>query len=363
MNKIIPQNQNDILIDKVALYNITVEDIFDLSELEKQDLITVEKHPQKYLTTNSGEKFRNIEIGKCPQFDIFACGIARNGEPYSRMELSVNGSDGLHNLNCITVENLKEKINDADRYMADDLGVLCNFDESKIKYLEMNKTFEIVLNSLEYDRVLKTMINIMPKVTSKIKKPVTATKKTYSASNKSQTEIVKIYDKSNQLKEVHNIDTNANILRFELRLINDTNRLKTKFGSAYVRDLNENVIEKYYSEYVQNNFVTPYLKLLEFQNKKVTKILKENYKKDDKEWIDNVLHIICDYEIKNEIPLMFEIEQMKEWLNCLNLPKQNKYYIFKRFEAKSVKFNTVFKNNDKAKYEEILDKIEYLYFD
>ena len=261
------------------------------------------------------------------------------------------------------MKELKENVDKAERYLADELGILCDFTDAKIKYLEMNKTFEIELDSLEYDRVLKTMINIMPKVASKIKKPITSNKKTYSASNKSQTEIVKIYDKSEQLRHTHNIETNTNLLRFEMKLVNDANKIKTRFGSAYLRDLSENMIDKYCAEYIQNNFIEPYKKLLAYQKKTVEKILKENYKQNDKEWIDNVLHIICDYEIKNEIPLMFDVGQMKEWLNCLGLSKQNKYYIYKRFEEKCVNFNTVFKNGDIAKYEEILNKIEVYFFD
>ena len=358
--KILPKDQFNILIDKVALYNFFIEDIIDISELENQ--ITIEKNPKRYMQTNSGLRYKKLELDKCNYFDVLTNGIAKNGEPFAKMELSVN-DEKTRNLNCITVDELKESITEAERYLADELGILCDFTDAKIKYLEMNKTFEIELDSIKYDRVLKTMINIMPKVASKIKKPITSNKKTYSASNKSQTEIVKIYDKSEQLKQVHQIETNANILRLELKLVNDANRIKTRFGSAYLRDLDENMIDKYCAEYIQNNFIEPYEKLLAYQKKTVEKILKQHYKKDDKEWIDNVLHIICDFELTNEIPLMFDIEQMKEWLNCLHLPKQNKYYIYKRFEAKCVNFNTVFKNGDIPKYEEILNKIEVYFFD
>ena len=279
------------------------------------------------------------------------------------MELSQNGNDGMRNLNCITVEELKTKIADAEHYLSDELGILCNFEYAKFKTIELNKTFEIALDSIAYDRVVKTMINLMPTTASKIKKPIISDTTTYSASNKSQTETLKIYDKANQLKQKQKKEINANILRIEIQLINDANKIKTRFGSANLSDITDEIITEYFSDYVTKNIINPFFDHLVFQEKQVKKILKENYKKSDYEWIDNVIHIISDYEMIHEIPLMFDIEQMKSWLDVLDLPRQNKYYIYKRFREKIINYSTVYNNNDLQKYRELITKIECVSFD
>ncbi|RHQ02180.1 hypothetical protein DW996_00925 [Roseburia sp. AM51-8] len=361
-NKVI-KNQDDVLIDKVAIYNFDVEDIQDIEALKKKNLITIENAPMRYIETNSGQQYQKIELEKCEHFDTFVCALSKCGKPYTKMELSENGKDGMRNLNCITLEQLKTKIDNAEHYLSDDLGILCNFDYAKIKYIELNKTFEIALDSIAYDRVVKTMINLMPTTASKIKKPIISDTTTYSASNKSQTETLKIYDKATQLKQKHKKEINANILRIEIQLINDANKIKTRFGSANLSDLTDEIITEYFSDYVTKNIINPFFDHLEFQEKQVKKILKDNYKKSDYEWIDNVIHIISDYEMIHEIPLMFDIEQMKDWLDVLNLPRQNKYYIYKRFRQKIVNYSTVYNNHDLQKYRELITKIECVSFD
>lgn len=361
-NKVI-KNQDDVLIDKVAIYNFDIEDISDIEDLKKKNLITIEKNPVRYIETNSGQQYKKIELEKCEHFDTFVCALSKCGKPYTKMELSENGKDGMRNLNCITLEQLKTKIEDAERYLADEMGILCNFDFAKIKSIELNKTFEIALDSIAYDRVIKTMINLMPTTASKIKNPIISDSTTYSASNKSQTETLKIYDKANQLKKVHHKKINENILRVEIQLINAANKIKTRFGSANLSDLTDEIIQEYFSEYVKKNIINPFFNHLQFQEKQVKKILKDNYKKSDYEWIDNVLHIISDYEMVNEIPLMFDVEQMKDWLDVLDLPRQNKYYIYKRFRQKIVNYSTVYNNHDLQKYRELINKIECVAFD
>lgn len=361
-NKVI-KNQDDVLIDKVSIYNFDIEDIQDIDELKKKNLIIIENAPTRYIETNSGQQYQKIELEKCEHFDTFVCALSKCGKPYTKMELSENGKDGMRNLNCITVEELKAKIKDAEHYLSSDLGILCNFDFAKIKSIELNKTFDIALDSLSYDRVIKTLINLMPPTASKIKKPIISDSTTYSASNKSQTETLKIYDKANQLKKVHHKKINENILRVEIQLINEANKIKTRFGSANLSDLTDEIIQEYFSDYVTKNIINPFYAHLDFQEKQVKKILKDNYKKSDYEWIDNVLHIISDFEMVHEIPLMFDIEQMKNWLDVLNLPRQNKYYIFKRFKEKIVNYSTVYNNHDLQKYRELINKIECVSFD
>ena len=62
-NKVI-KNQDDVLIDKVAIYNFDIEDIYDIDELKKKNLIIIEKNPTRYIETNSGQQYQKNRIGK-----------------------------------------------------------------------------------------------------------------------------------------------------------------------------------------------------------------------------------------------------------------------------------------------------------
>ena len=347
-------NSTDTLIDKVVLYNFTIEDVYDLNSLELQGIASVEKQSSIYVETNTGEKYNHIHIPKCGLFDDFYYGRSPlTTEFFGKLEISVN-RDQFHNLNCISANELMTRVNDIERYLADELGILVNFDNIKMKKMELNKTSELDGNYNDYSRILNTIISLLPKRLSK--------KRAYFEDNITNTlysgnasEMFKIYNKTAQLNKEYNTNLKKNYIRFEVTLNNESGKIKKVFGSDILWNLTDEKINAYFDKFVNDNIIAPYHSHQKFMVKIVSKLLVEEYKKSSHKWIENVLLYISNYELENKLPLLFDIEDIRPLLDNLHLKNRStKHYIYKRFEKKAQEYSHFLSNNNKEKYEEII---------
>ena len=350
-------NSNDALIDKVILYNFTVEDVYDLTELELQGLASVEKQSNIYAETNTGKKYNHIHIPKCGLFDDFYYGRSPlTTEFFGKLEISVN-RDQYHNLNCLSVTELKSRVNDIERYLADELGILVDFTNIKMKKMELNKTTELDGNYNEYSRILNTIISLLPKRLSK--------KRAYFEDNITNTlysgnasEMLKIYNKTAQLNKEYNTNLKKNYIRFEITLNNESGKIKNVFGSAKLWDLTAEKINAYFDNFVTDNIIAPYHSHQKFMVKIVSKLLVDEYKKSSHKWVENVLLYVSNFELENKLPLLFDIEDIKPLLDNLHLKNRStKHYIYKRFEVKAQEYSHFLSKKNKEKYEEIIKKL------
>lgn len=350
-------NSNDALIDKVILYNFTVEDVYDLTELELQGLASVEKQSNLYAETNTGKKYNHIHIPKCGLFDDFFYGRSPlTTEFFGKLEISVN-RDQYHNLNCLSVNELMTRVNDIERYLADELGILVNFDNIKMKKMELNKTSELDENYNEYGRILNTIISLLPRRLSK-KRAYFEDNITNTLYSGNSSEVLKIYNKTAQLNKEYNTNLKKNYIRFEVTLNNESGKIKKVFGSDILWNLTDEKINKYFDKFVEDNIITPYRKHQKFISKTVSKLLSNEYQKSNHKWVENVLLYISNFEIENKLPLLFDIEDIKPLLANLHLKNRStKHYIYKRFEKKAQEYSHFLSNNNKEKYEEIIKKL------
>ena len=352
------KNSIDALVDKVILYNFTIEDIFDLDSLEQQGIASVEKKANVYAQTNSGQEYNHIHITKCCLFDDFYFGRSQlTNEFFGKLELSVN-NDEFHNLNCSTLFALKIRIKIIERYLADNLGILVNFENIKVKSLEINKTFELNENYDNYHRVLKTLIYLLPQRLSKKKDIYLDNTNTYSFYSGNASEVLKIYSKTEQLKKKYSLNIKDEYVRFEITLNNESGKIKDVFGTAILWDLYDEQINEYFNNFIAKNIITPFLKHQKNATKTVRQLLSNEYKSSSHKWIENVLLFISDYEIEHNLPLLYNIEDIKPLLEYLHIKnKSTKYYIYSRFENSASIYSNYLTKNDKGKYREIIEKL------
>lgn len=358
MKNHILKNSIDTLVDKVILYNFTVEDILDLDDLELQGIASVEKKANVYAETNSCQKYNHIHIAKCTLFDDFYYGRSQlTNEFFGKLELSVN-NDGFHNLNCSTLYALKIHIKIIERYLADNLGILVNFENIKVKSIEINKTFELNENYENYHRVLKSLIYLLPQRLSKKKEIYLDNTNTYSFYSGNASEVLKIYSKTNQLNKKYSLNIKDEYVRFEITLDNKGGKIKDLFGTAILWDLYDEQINEYFNNFIEKNIITPFLKHQKYATKTICHLLSNEYKSSSHKWIENVLLFISDFEIEHNLPLLYNIEDIKPLLEHLHIKnKSTKYYIYNRFENSASIYSNYLTKNDKEKYREIIEKL------
>lgn len=351
-------NSTDALIDKIVLYNFTVEDIFDLDSLELQGIVSVEKKANTYAETNSGNKYNHIHIPKGNLFDDFFYGRSQlTNEFFGKLELSVN-NDEYHNLNCSTIDEIKKRVKDIERYLADNLGILVNFDDIKIKSIEINKTFELDNNYDSYHRVMKTLIYLLPQRLSKEKSIYRNNENTYTFYSGNASEKLKIYNKTKQLNDKYLINLENKYVRFEITLTNDSGKIKNIFKTAILWSIDDEQINEYFNNFVLKNILAPFVKHKKYSHKMVQQFIISEYKKCSHKWIENVLLFVSDYEIAHNLPLLLSIEDVKPLLTKLKIEnKSTKHYIFRRFKLCANLYSQFLTNNDNLKYAEIIKKL------
>jgi len=180
---------------------------------------------------------------------------------------------------------------------------------------------------------------------------------TYSGNSGKRGIAVKIYDKRKHLLLMYHIETFSNYLRFEITL-KCPEKVKQALGTNGVFRITDNMLEKYFKEFISKNVVEPYRKHCEKRDIALRKMLKENYCPASKTWTRDVLLEISDLEITKSVPLMLDIDELIAQLNCIKFgKKQNKYNAKKRFKEICCEHLSAFVQNDGKKYCEIINKL------
>ena len=165
-------NSTIALCDKVVLYNVAVCDVLDLENLETQGIATANRSSAAgVVLTSSGEAFSSLTLDKCALFDAFSVRAGKkSGYPYiySRLELSIDRGDGTFNLRCWTMDEIKERLKEIERYLSDEWGILIDTNCSKFKTIEVNRTLQLDEPYSSYVRPLRTMFQLLPKGKRKI---------------------------------------------------------------------------------------------------------------------------------------------------------------------------------------------------
>ena len=169
--------------------------------------------------------------------------------------------------------------------------------------------------------------------------------------------MIKVYDKSRQLRVKFQICIYKEYLRFEITL-KSGEKIKRIFGDDLIRNMTDFKINMYFLEFIRKNVEISYQKYCEGCKRELKKILQKYYEPCSRTWTRDVLTEIREAEIKRNMPLMLDINELTSQIGCLKIKsKQNRHEIKKRFEDLCVNQDSIFCQGDDKKYEELIKKL------
>lgn len=122
------------LIDKLVLSNVFIQGIRDTNELNEKGMLCNGKSKMKYYTKN-GEEFTSLNI-KDDFFGKLKAGVNYGtGGLYSSFATSVR--NGIcSNLVCNTMDDYKNQIENAKKYLVEKYGIYVDFENSIVNSIE-----------------------------------------------------------------------------------------------------------------------------------------------------------------------------------------------------------------------------------
>lgn len=357
------------LLDKISLYNFTIESVDDMESLQELGIITVKEKQPHYVVLKSGEYFSTLHIEKTEYFDDFFFGIGKHGV-YASMEMSVP-DDGFHNLNSLSAAQYIRRIEYAFYFLWKTYGILAGSNNLKYRSMEINKTIILDCDFQTYRRPMVLMMYLLPAklrlTEADFSEPDVHPEKvddynrcisTYTKSSGKKGISVKIYDKKNQLQSCFGILTTHNYCRCEITLKCSTKIIKA-FGSNDVDKITDQILNCYFNDFIDDNIVKPYKKHCQKRDIALRKILKDHYAPSSKTWTRDTLATIREMEIKNSVPFMLEISELILQTNCLKIDsKQSRCNLKDRFKKLCTEQNSIFICNDGQKYQELIEKLQ-----
>lgn len=309
-------------IDKTVITNFKINTI-DIVHLKSMsiDLIT---DKDSLLISNNNVGIRKLNITD-NYFGKLECGMT-NANPqrkyaaYTKLTLSVSGYNNLQNLD---VYEYKQRIKQVIKYIYDKykIDIIYDFKSLYISYMEINCTFKLKDSFNNYKRALLILMANLPvnKYSYKNKHNIKynsfyeidqncniAELETLWVKN-SSIELI-IYNKSKQLKDNKNIILNDDYIRIEYRLKRRDSHIKS-LGSV-VDNLTDKNIKSFFINSIENDLFKP------FENYKYKikgmfeKALRPMLEHSERQWYKDFIRIIREYEQKNSLPMIIDIEDI-----------------------------------------------------
>lgn len=229
---------------KVKAFTVTLIDFekFKISKsvIYKEDVFGVA------IQSTRGERlsFDYLKITDGFMFNTLTLGVKRNRgiiNPYSFIEIHISHGDE-RNLKPVMIEEYHMLLKQIRDYIEDEYGVSIDFSEAKFEQVEVNITSSMEFEFEEYEYLLNQMIMLVPKRYSYSlcvgKDRVTRQFNFYNQSTQG-----KIYDKTKQLREVHNINTDKQCMRIEYTL-NKPSKIKTCLKSEFIYSIKDDDIKQ-----------------------------------------------------------------------------------------------------------------------
>lgn len=356
-------------LDKVTIYGFRIAAINKMRDLVRRNIVTIKQGVKLYCRTENDRYFSSIRIEATDAFDYFAYGITPDGMEYGILELSVPDRFGYHNLYGMTTDECRDQLQEAALCLEEEYGIVLDFTDAKYKKMEINKTIRLDGAFDMYHRPLALIMYLLPGTLrlggehDVYRKDADHTGlqerrvKTYYKSSGKKGITIKIYDKSEQLKNVHNVKLDGSFLRFEITL-NCADKIKKALGSNRVKDIDDAAIQKYLDDFVIQNLASPYEAFKVKEKKLIRRLLKKNYKPASRTWVRNTLLEICSMEIDKKLPVILDIKNLTKMLNILPFQtRQSRYNAKKNFESACREHAPVLCQNDDERYEELLRKL------
>jgi len=361
------------LIDKLVLSNVDVQSIRDPNELNEKGMLCNGKSRMKYYTKN-GEEFTSLNI-KDDFFGKLKAGVNYGtGGLYSSFATSVR--NGIcSNLVCNTMDDYKNQIENAKKYLIEKYGIYVDFENSIVNSIEINRTFQINNGIADYKRPIeliawnipgKRRMNLIQDFKRKIENGFTTEtfvitsrkikKNKYEKTKKSkQYEELIFYGKSEQLEKI--IFLSELYMRFEIK-ITGAAKIKKMIGTNKFYKITDQNINDFFHNEVKELIVDPFTIWKEKRDKKLLKLLRSQ-RSQKHDWIVNTLLILANEELKNGVPFILDVSEIIPLIDKMGIKdSQRRYKIRENFKNQAKRKADVFCNNDDQKLQELLYKLQ-----
>lgn len=246
------------------------------------------------------------------------------------LDISKMGADDC-NLIPYTMEGFRTYVDRCIKYIEGRYGIKLDVNEYKGEQMEMNVTITLEDKFNEYSYLLELMAKLTPgkkrykaEIYYDRKKECTGIK----LKNKSMSK--KIYDKRKQLeleKEVK-VVLDKEYMRIEDTLLHQ-NKIKDVFGTYNLLDITDEAVKEYMKKSILEDLVIPIEKHITTGNKLLNKIAKEEYKKNNKKWIQSFIISALTTDIKG-VPILVDKQQILDVMSTMITNKSNYNRALKR---------------------------------
>lgn len=277
-------------IDRTELRNIRV-DAIDMDKLRATDsLISFTNSELGYLvhaTTGEAKRVDRLVIKDGYMFNSFMLDFKKmkgDRNYYTILDVTIATKEGeSDNLRPLNISEYRNKINNIKSYMQRIYGIYLDISEARFHTIELNITNEMMYPFHDYRMIFEA---VRQKRNHK-KYPVFGLKEkklqyeTYIFSNKSLTNELKLYNKTEQLAYCFSIYKKEQFMRFEYRL-HSYDLIQNRLGTSLVSELTDQAIRDFLSKSIQEDIFKPVEAFISDSNKKLEqtyKNLKKQYKR------------------------------------------------------------------------------------
>ena len=146
------------------------------------------------------------------------------------------------------------------------------------------------------------------------------TVETFSRSRTSGSLEIYIYDKAKQIEESRGLQISQHLMRIEIRL-HDFSKIKQFLKKEpYLYNLCDEDFRAFFWKQFKAHVIDKYHKWKKEQEKKLDKMVKD-YQARHYRWIGNLLADLADMEIKHQLPVLLDVEQLEA---CSAIRKSSK---------------------------------------
>lgn len=305
-------------IDKTVIKNFTVKSVDMDKLLSKGNMdngvcLRGEKNRYNYFAEQREDNFNLIKISDNTLFNSLKIDVKKVGQQfiqYGVLDLSIK-QEGQNNLVPLTVGAYKQKVKAIFKYIRERYGIVCDTSNIKFENIELNVTAQLDGEFESYLRAMKVLMLVAPKsYRNRIIIINHQENKTNQLEISNKSIKCKFYDKSEQLKEVYDFDTNKNILRVEYTLLN-AEKMKDIFGHNELDKLTDDDIKQFVKSQFEKDFVKRYEGFKAKNKAELIKIAKE-YRDKHRQWIREFLKYLVNEEVEHEIFLLIDVKDLEE---------------------------------------------------
>lgn len=372
------QNLIGTRLDKITLQGGKIMKIEDLERLKAQNIVTdipptesekVKGIDKRYMTSH-GERFSHLKIKKDGEIDVLKAGSAGYGRNYVTLQTSVR-NEMCGNLVGNTLTEYQEQIRRIEKHLAEKYCIHTSFQDADLKYLEINRTFPIANRFDDYGRVIKLILDEMPRMNTISTHGRTLSDNrffpekaenigTYTVWNRRKTsgkskqcKIVTIYNKRQQISGIIYLD--QELMRFEIRLVGKRT-IQNALGTSKLSELTDQIINDYFAAQIDQLIMRPLEKWRANRNQYILRLMQQERTKDRQNWQVNILRALTVKEnLQNGKPCVLDVSELDALVDRTDLKRKSR--IKANFRKQAQKYETIFCNGDDLKLQEIIDNL------